>query len=156
MGLDMYLNKETFIGAEYEHRKVTGAIDVQLDGKPVAIQFNRVSTITERVGYWRKANAIHKWFVENVQGGEDDCEEYEVEVEKMKELLNIVKKVLKDPALAPELLPTASGYFFGSTDYDEWYTADLRDTKKILTTCIKEASAAVPGQWVTFKYRSSW
>ncbi len=30
-----------------------------------------VTTIREEVLYWRKANAIHQWFVENVQGGED-------------------------------------------------------------------------------------
>ena len=27
----------------------------------------------EEVGYWRKANAIHGWFVRNVQNGKDDC-----------------------------------------------------------------------------------
>ena len=31
------------------------------------------SRIIEQVGYWRKANQIHNWFVENVQDGEDDC-----------------------------------------------------------------------------------
>ena len=30
--------------------------------------------IAEQVGYWRKANAIHQWFVDNVQDGEDDCD----------------------------------------------------------------------------------
>ena len=30
--------------------------------------------IAEQIGYWRKANAIHQWFVDNVQDGEDDCD----------------------------------------------------------------------------------
>ena len=62
MGLDMYLNKRTYIGAEYEHRKVKGKIEITEgeEDKPINIQFNRVSEIIERVAYWRKANQIHK------------------------------------------------------------------------------------------------
>ena len=37
----------------------------------------------EDVGYWRKANQIHNWFVQNVQGGEDDCGIYEVSQAKL-------------------------------------------------------------------------
>ena len=46
------------------------------------------------VGYWRKANAIHRWFVENVQDGNDDQKEYRVSEEQMKRLLDAVNKVL--------------------------------------------------------------
>ena len=46
-------------------------------------------SIIEEVGYWRKANAIHKWFVDNIQDGEDDCGYYEVAPEQLEELLNI-------------------------------------------------------------------
>lgn len=35
-------------------------------------------SISEQVAYWRKANQIHRWFVNIVQGGEDDCNPYEV------------------------------------------------------------------------------
>ena len=34
MGLDMHLNKHVFIGAKYEHRKVTGSIQIESDGRP--------------------------------------------------------------------------------------------------------------------------
>ena len=44
--------------------------------------------------YWRKANQIHKWFVDNVQGGKDDCGNYDVDVEQLKELLDTVNEVL--------------------------------------------------------------
>lgn len=51
--------------------------------------------IMEQVGYWRKANEIHNWFVENVQDGEDDCSYHsEVTREVLEELLNICNKVL--------------------------------------------------------------
>ena len=38
----------------------------------------------------------------------------------------ICDKVLDDNSLAEELLPTRSGFFFGSTDYDEWYFEDIK------------------------------
>ena len=46
------------------------------------------------VGYWRKANHIHKWFVDNVQDGEDDCREYDVSIEQLHELRNICFDIL--------------------------------------------------------------
>ena len=70
---------------------------------------------------WRKANAVHRWFVENVQGGEDDCGTYDVPVTKLRELRDILERVVDCRELGPELLPTQSGFFFGSTEYDDWY-----------------------------------
>ena len=32
-----------------------------------------------------------------------------------------------DIALAQRLLPTCSGFFYGSTDYDEWYFSDVKE-----------------------------
>lgn len=48
----------------------------------------------EDVGYWRKANQIHNWFVQNVQGGEDDCGIYEVSQAKLIELRDTCQKVI--------------------------------------------------------------
>ena len=28
------------------------------------------------IGYWRKSNQIHKWFVDNIQEGVDNCATY--------------------------------------------------------------------------------
>ena len=45
---------------------------------------------------------------------------------------------IEDSNVAMEVLPTASGFFFGSTDYDEWYYEDVKYTaetiRKILDT----------------------
>ena len=76
MGLDSYLKKRIYIGAEYEHRKVKGSINLTAENKPIKVDLKKVTEIIESVGYWRKANHIHKWFVDNVQNGEDDCKEY--------------------------------------------------------------------------------
>lgn len=52
-----------------------------------------------QVGYWRKANHIHNWFVNNVQNGEDDCNSYIVTKEKLINLLDVCKKVLEGSKL---------------------------------------------------------
>jgi hypothetical protein len=46
------------------------------------------------VAYWRKANQIHNWFVENVQDGNDDCKDYYVSRKQLEELRDTCKAVL--------------------------------------------------------------
>jgi hypothetical protein len=155
MGLDMYLSKHTYVGANYEHNNVTGNISIFVRGVEIPINFSRMSEIKEIVGYWRKANAIHAWFVRNVQNGVDDCGDYEVSADKLKELLETVNEVLKNPEKAKELLPAQEGFFFGSMDYDKWYFEDLKYTKKLLKDLINEDKQDVLGiSW--FEYHSSW
>jgi hypothetical protein len=51
--------------------------------------------IMKQVGYWRKANQIHNWFVENIQNGEDDCNYHrEVTKEDLEELMDICHEVI--------------------------------------------------------------
>ena len=92
---------------------------------PINVQVDRVSSITEQVGYWRKANAIHKWFVDNCAKGVDECQRIYVDRDKMEDLLEIVTRVLSRKEEAERRLPTQSGFFFGDTTYDEWYYKDL-------------------------------
>lgn len=61
----------------------------------------KLVSIREEVGYWRKANQIHNWFVQNVQGGEDNCADYTVSYEQLEELLRTVKEVLAASTLVP-------------------------------------------------------
>ena len=147
MGLDMYLSKRTYIGANYEHNAVTGTIDIFRRGEHVNIDLHKVTYIYEEVAYWRKANHIHRWFVENVQNGEDDCREYEVSGKQLKELIKLCRKVLRNKSKADELLPTQSGFFFGGTDYDEYYFEDIKNTIKMLKD-IKEDE--------DYEYCASW
>ena len=57
--------------------------------------------MSESVGYWRKANQIHKWFVEHVQDGEDDCGEYAVSRFKLEQLKATCEELLSRVVLAP-------------------------------------------------------
>lgn len=121
--------------------------------------------IYEQVAYWRKANAIHKWFVDNVQDGQDDCCYHREVTEKdLKELIGICEEILdnigyatgdivvgytisedgkwtpetrkglvvSNPDICERLLPSEDGFFFGSTDYDEYYAEDIDYTYRTL------------------------
>jgi len=188
MGLDMFLTRKKYVGANYEHRGVNGNIDILINNKTLPIDFNKVSYIEESVGYWRKANAIHNWFVKNCQDGVDDCREHYVETDQLEELLNICKEIkkiakmkkgkikngetLKDGKWEPilvegeyienvdeieELLPRTSGFFFGSTEYDEYYMMDINNTIDILTKVIdEEKTLNEQGFYSEFFYQSSW
>ena len=83
----------------------------------------------DEVAYWRKENEIHRWFVENVQDGEDECQiSRPLTREDLIELLDLCVQVLRNPEKAEELLPTRSGFFFGGTAYDEWYFRGICST----------------------------
>lgn len=183
MGLDMYLTKRTYV-KNWEHMAPDERheIIVRRGGKErTDIKPERISEIVEDVAYWRKANAIHKWFVEWVQDGEDNCGEYLVTVEQLSTLVSLCKQVLASvetvdgeihestsynpdgsvvkntrpgqvvaqQELAAGMLPTQSGFFFGSTDYDEYYLKDLADTVEQLEPLLSDSDC-------DYYYHSSW
>ena len=88
------------------------------------------------VAYWRKANAIHKYFVDKCANGVDECQEINVSLGDLKELVSICEQVLNDNALAPALLPTQDGFFFGSTDYDDYYFNKIKYTYDVCSKII--------------------
>ena len=179
MGLDMYLNKKTYV--ENEKHVIT----IKKDGRDHPhINPERISEITEQIAYWRKVNHIHAWFVENVQDGVDDCGEYEVSKKQLLELVKVCKTIEstavmkngkvnagyiyengeKKPILedgeyvtnpeevAKKLLPTQAGFFFGSTDYDQWYMDDIRRTIEQIESGLSDID-----NWeVGYYYHSSW
>ena len=117
MGLDMYLKCNS--------RPLTQRVhEGDPYGEYISDWYRRSGTVI----YWRKANAIHKWFVDNVQGGNDDCGTYEVEWEQLTNLRDTCREVLADIGKATELLPPTEGFFFGSTEIDDWYRSDLEHT----------------------------
>lgn len=126
--------------------------------------------IHEEVAYWRKFNALHKWFVDNIQDGVDDCSYHrEVTEENLKEIIGICKTILDTVVLedgkvingytwsngkeepnyedgkyvvnsevCESLLPTKNGFFFGGTEYDQWYISDVENTYKTLSKVLEE------------------
>lgn len=108
--------------------------------------------------YWRKANAIHGWFVEHCQGGVDECQDTVVDVEQLAELAHRCDQVLADPSWAEELLPPTMGFFFGSYEVDDCYLWDLRFTANELHRVISTVldRTARTGEQFQFVYHSSW
>jgi hypothetical protein len=149
MGLDMYLSARRYV-SEYSERdkELRGELDKLSDIAGLPIQ----EVVCEAM-YWRKANAIHDWFVKNVQKGVDDCGTYYVSNDKLKELLELCKEVWANKGKACELLPTASGFFFGTVEYDDWYFENIQDT-------IARLESLLSNQQITdnfiFEYHSSW
>lgn len=132
MGLDMYLRKHVYIGGKFEHRNARGVVEIDLDVPEEHFKFDPkdISEIVLEVGYWRKANQIHKWFVDNCQNGVDECQLTYVPFEKLQELKGLCERALAENDHS--LLPTQGGFFFGSTEIDDYYWDDLRDTIKII------------------------
>lgn len=98
MGLDMYLNAKRYISG-YKHSKPESqeACRAALEAAgltAVASDESQYAEVEACAIYWRKANAIHRWFVENVQGGNDDCDRYYVSREKLLELRAACAQVL--------------------------------------------------------------
>jgi len=93
--------------------------------------------IFDKVAYWRKANHIHRWFVKNVQEDNDDCGCYFVSEDQLKSLKDICDKIIDDFLMAPNMLPTQSGFFFGNTSYNFEYLEDVKDTCKILENVLE-------------------
>ncbi|MDD6828078.1 MAG: hypothetical protein PUE12_18570 [Oscillospiraceae bacterium] len=214
MGLDMYLNrmpryKNTTVhevsaieayfdwqkakaeGSKYADctlEKWCGVDESELPNKDIIDYYKEhkygYGRIIEQVGYWRKANQIHNWFVEHVQDGEDDCAyHHECTREVLEELLDTCKtvldscamtygkvnngyrgtpngwepiyedgKIIIDSSVAEELLPSCSGFFFGGTEYDEYYVNDIVETIKIL----EEVLATTDFETQAIYYVSSW
>ena len=130
MGLDMYLNKKTYV-KKWNHTPKDSVYNITIDReKGHGINTERVTFIEEELMYWRKANHIHKFFVDRCADGEDNCQEMYLEEEVVGDLIEILKKVVKakDDKVSAELLPTESGFFFGPTEYDEYYYGECERT----------------------------
>ncbi len=162
MGLDSYLSASKYIGRwKYDNNTEKGKAEIaKCDAVLAALGFDQAIltegspslTVRINVAYWRKANAIHRWFVEKVQDGVDECQTAYVSREKLQELLAACEHALTHKDEADAALPTQSGFFFGSTDYDEDYFEDLTGTVNQIKPLLSNPKLA---DW-SFEYRSSW
>lgn len=146
MGLDMYLTGKLYI-SKYDKETKPAREQLQkmfkTELEPEGVEFE--------IMYWRKANAIHRWFVEKVQDGDDDCGTYYVSNDQLRELFVQVTAALNSPN--PEkLLPTQAGFFFGNTEYNEDYKEDLKSTKEVIGKFIDSPDA----ERFSVYYHSSW
>ena len=141
----MYLYARQFAFNGFKNQELYNKI---VQEAPFALD---TASVQVQVAYWRKANQIHKWFVDHVQDGNDNCEEYRVTRDQLQLLVDNCKLVLMNKEEAPNLLPPQEGFFFGSYEYDEFYWQDIQDTIEQLEKILNE----YPEEW-DFQYQSSW
>ncbi|WP_462411736.1 hypothetical protein [Neobacillus sp. Marseille-QA0830] len=152
MGLDMYLfSLPKISGMTYEEIK---AADLNLSEhkanqdevyqkvKPHLKHFNEFghswTSLYEEVAYWRKANQIHHWFVENLHEGKDEpVFTQELTKDNLKQLYDLCVRVLKDFDHSPQILPTRPGPFFGSTSYGDIYYEQVMQTIILFDNLLK-------------------
>lgn len=158
MGLDQYLYAKNYVsGSRYskdeQEKSLYATLLEAVNAQEFVYQDLPSIQVQVKVGYWRKANQIHQWFVDNVQNGEDECQEHYVQRESLEDLLNTCKEVLatRSEEVAKDLLPPSQGFFFGSYEIDEWYWEQLEDTVEQISRLLK----TVPEGW-DFYYQSSW
>jgi len=150
MGLDMYLYATKYVD-DYNDKPLLAKIlkAVPLGDKISENSGNFKSASVEiRAAYWRKANAIHGWFVNNLANGVDECQRIEVGRESLQELYDLCEAAIKTGKA--EALAPVGGFFFGSTEINEGYWEDLKDTVRQLKPLL-----ALPPDW-EFYYRASW
>lgn len=107
------------------------------------------------VVYWRKENAVHSYMVNNLQRGKDDCGEYILSKEFLTQFKEDLEGVLSGELDCKEVLPTKSGFFFGSIEYDEYYYKSLRYSYDEIEKLLKEYDEDIEEGYIYY-YGSSW
>jgi hypothetical protein len=182
MGLDMYLSANKYVSAsdyfDKDHPIMFNEIlkTAKLEHLP-ATEFGSL-IVKKNVGYWRKANAIHGWFVDNVADGVDNCQELHVGKEQLESLRSDCIKALANPdrkyeitsnkvfyllcdylnSLDQELTPDTyenpvkptDGFFFGDSDLDDYYYEQLEYTIDLISSLLE-----LPDE-LSFTYVASW
>lgn len=150
MGLDMYLEAKRYLApcdprTEPMRRAIGAAIGYmptkEKPGQDASLM--EVSGVTVRVGYWRKFDALHQWFVSNVQEGVDDCRPAFVAVDTLIELETQLERACDDP-----------------TSVSERFTADADETLEIsevdYTLKVLHHAKQLQEQGWDIYYRASW
>ena len=101
--------------------------------------------------YFRKVNFLIP-FVESKIGHElEDCEVVKLTKDNLESLVELCKEVLAHHDKAEELLPTRDGFFFGGTEYDEWYFNDVQEVhdevSDLLSTMTSRMKARFYAWW---------
>ena len=160
MGLDMYLYADKYVSRKDYNNKV-GDYDYAtnpafqtiidaLNANDIVDQEWSGMTVSVPVGYWRKANQIHGWIVNECADGIDECQRIYISRDKAEELVALCKSVIANPSLAEELLPPHQGFFFGGYEVDQYYLQDLEQTIRIF----ERVMANPDFEYLT--YQASW
>ena len=167
MGLDMYLDRKQYV-QNWSHQKESEKHHIFGTAKGHQIDMKNLKYLQFEVMYWRKANWIHKWFIDNIQDGIDDCGTYDVTSQQIEELVSLCKQVLKylkneksisaQVDIINDMLPPQSGFFFGNEEMEtnddiEYYIDTLKETIQELGE-VKTPKKGFHND--SFYYHASW
>ena len=144
MGLDMYLSAKKYLWS-FDDGDTQVAKEIQ---EKINVQ-RRVKEVSIEAMYWRKANQIHGWFVDNVQDGIDECKPHHVTRGELEKLLQTCRAALQHKD--SDMLPPQEGFFFGGTEVNDDYWNDIRRTADEIETLLAE----LDDTW-EFEYCASW
>lgn len=167
MGLDQYLyrSRTTFYRADPEARYSKLPLGECKTSDGIAIPQKHIGLlgsqeITDQVGYLRKVNAVHGWIVRHLAEGVDECQRIYLDRESVVMLVADLHDAIDNPKTNTGLPPTP-GFFFGSTERDDWYLDDMKDALAIFTWLLEvmEADEAKDTRGDTdyqYWYQASW
>jgi hypothetical protein len=173
MGLDMYLYANKYI---YE-KNIDQIKELAETNNLPNPKLSSSIHVRQLVGYWRKANAIHGWFVD-LDNGNDECQEIYVGKEQLEQLrqdcivalanpdrnyqienpkvlyqlmdyLNSLETPI-DQATYTNPLPPVDGFFFGGNELSEYYFEQLEYTIDLITNLLELDDN------FSFHYQASW
>lgn len=157
MGLDMFLVRRKK-GTQEIREEFTDLVDkletkyqgddnkLELIGKFTKAIIDVVDCGSEELAYWRKANHIHAWFNQRLANGNiEDCTHVPVTKEDVMDLVSDCQSVIdlhkkggnKWKEFAEATLHCESGFFFGSTEYDEYYLDQTKETISMLNQALR-------------------
>jgi hypothetical protein len=154
MGLDMYLEADFSLYDGYKDSKLDAirtAVKQSFNGLIEQENSFIGGKVTVPLAYWRKANQIHRWFVQTVQDNIDECQRAYVSKEQLMRLRTKCRAALDNRKNAEKLLPTQPGFFFGGTEYDDWYFKQLEYTIGALDRILEKLPKSAE-----IYYHSSW
>jgi hypothetical protein len=160
MGLDMYLSVRKYVsridgwnGSDpIPNDEFYKLVDV-VNGRNLLDDDDFSGAYVELpVYYWRKFNAVHTFFIDNYADGVDECQQVYLPTSALVELVHRCDTILKDKSQASKLLPTAKGFFFGSTEYDEHYLERVKETRDDMKRLLKN----LDGHEFSIIYQASW
>jgi len=102
-----------------------------------------ITGVTVRVGYWRRFDPLHQWFVNSAQEGHDDCRPAYLTPDVLAELKEQLDQVSVDPE-------SASEHFVNEGD-EPMSEGDIDYTLKVVV----QAKKLQERGWDIY-YRASW
>jgi len=138
MGLDMYLTGRKFMTFDAPKREEDGY---------------EIEQIEVKIGYWRKHPNLHGYIVEQFAGGEDKCQDIDLDMQQIQQVMEAIKN---------NELEVTEGFFFGKSPDPEGekeaFEEQLKLDLEIFALAVAWLTRIEPKEkcYRSVVYRASW